>query len=94
MDTGFTGDVALPISAIRRLGLRRLGDRLFTLADGDRSIMNAYFGILFWHERPHDVVVIQSDGAPLIGMGTLWGSRVTLDALDDGGVIIEEISQQ
>ena len=54
--------------------------------------MNAYSGILFWHERPHDVVVIQSGGVPLIGMGTLWGSQVILNAEEDGDVVIQEIA--
>ncbi len=92
LDTGFTGDLALPASAIRRLGLTWLGERVFTLADGRRNAMNTYLGTLFWHERPLDVIVIQSDGAPLIGMGTLWGSQITLNAVDDGIVIIEEIT--
>ncbi|MYE53880.1 MAG: clan AA aspartic protease [Chloroflexi bacterium] len=92
LDTGFTGDLALPTSAIRRLGLPRLGERVFTLADGRRDAMNAYSGTLIWHERPLDVIVIQSDGIPLIGMGTLWGSQIILNAVDDGSVIIEEIA--
>ena len=74
LDTGFTGDMALPTSAICRLGLPRLGERVFTLADGRRDAMNAYSGTLIWHKHPLDVIVIQSDGIPLIGMGTLWGS--------------------
>ncbi|MCY4581025.1 MAG: clan AA aspartic protease [Chloroflexi bacterium] len=92
MDTGFTGDLTLPVSAIRRLGLPRLGERVFTLADGRRDSMNAYSGTLLWHERPLDVIVIQSDGVPLIGMGTLWGSQIILNAVDDGSVTIEEIT--
>ena len=92
LDTGFTGDLALPIIAIRRLGLPRLGERVFTLADGRRDTMNAYSGTLIWHEHPLDVIVIQSEGAPLIGMGTLWGSQIILNAVDDGSVIIEEIT--
>ena len=54
--------------------------------------MNAYSGTLLWHERPWDVVVIQSEAAPLIGMGLLWGNQVTFEALEGGGVIIEEIA--
>ena len=42
LDTGFTGDVSLPASTILRLGLRPMGQRKFTLADGVVSIMNTY----------------------------------------------------
>ena len=92
MDTGFTGDLSLPLNAIRRLGLSPLGRRFFTLANGERTSMNAYSGTLLWHERAQEVVVIQSGSAPLLGMGLLWGSRVTFDAMDGGGALIEEIT--
>jgi clan AA aspartic protease len=92
VDTGFTGDVSLPTSTIRRLSLRPLGQRLFTLANGELSVMNAYSGRVLWHERPHDVVVIQSEDAAMIGINLIWGSRVTLEARTDGNVSIEEIT--
>ena len=92
MDTGFTGDLALPINAIHRLGLPRLGERVFTLADGRTDTMNAYSGTLIWHGRPRDVVVIQTVGVPLIGIEMLWGNQIILNAVDGGSVIIEEIA--
>lgn len=91
LDTGFTGDLSLPLSAIHRLGLSALGQRAFTLADGTRSAMNAFSASVFWHESPRRVVVIQSEDEPLAGMGLLWGSRISLDALDGGNVTIEQI---
>lgn len=91
LDTGFTGDLSLPPSAIQRLCLPNLGPRSFALADGTRTLMNSYSGRVFWHEQPIEVVVVQSDGVPLIGMGLLWGSRVTLEAMSGGNVIIEEL---
>ena len=92
LDTGFTGDLALPIAAIRRLGLPPLGERIFTIGGGGRATLNAYSGTLDWHERQLDVVVIQSDGAPLIGMGLLWGSQIIVNAIEGGSVIVEEIN--
>jgi clan AA aspartic protease len=92
VDTGFTGDVSLPTSTIRSLSLRPLGQRLFTLADGELSVMNAYSGRVLWHERQHDVVVIQSEDTAIIGMNLIWGNRVTLEARTDGDVSIEELT--
>ena len=92
IDTGFTGDISLPTSTIRRLSLRPLGQRTFTLANGELSVMNAYSGRIIWHERPRDVVVIQSEDAAMIGMNLIWGSRVTLEARTDGDVMIEELA--
>src|SRR5262249_60579706 len=34
-----------------------------------------------WHGRERDVIVLEADGDPLIGMSLLYGSRVTLDVV-------------
>ena len=91
LDTGFTGDISLPTSTIRRLMLSPRGQRWFTLADGERAVMNAYSGRVIWHERPRDVVVIESEDVAMVGMDLVWGSRVTLEARDGGDVSIEEL---
>ena len=62
------------------------------MADGELSVMNAYSGRVLWHERPHDVVVIESEDAAMIGMNLIWGSRITLEARADGDVRIEELT--
>ncbi len=62
------------------------------MADGELSVMNAYAGRVLWHERPRDVVVIQSEDTAMIGMNLIWGSRVTLEARTDGDVSIEELT--
>ncbi len=56
--------------------------------------MNAFSASVFWHESPRRVVVIQSEDEPLAGMGLLWGSRISLDALDGGNVTIERITSR
>jgi len=38
--------------------------------------------------------VISAEGQPLIGMGLLGGSRLTLDAEPDGGVLVEELAEE
>jgi hypothetical protein len=38
-----------------------------------------------------DAVVLRSDSEPLLGMALLWGSRVTLDAIEQGEVSIREL---
>ena len=39
------------------------------------------------------MLVLQSDSVPLLGMTLLWGSRVTVDALGDGEVIVKNFNQ-
>ena len=91
LDTGFNGDVSLPIPTIRSLQLRPMGQRRFTLADGEVSVMNTYLGRFNWHEEPLEVVVVDSQGTAMVGMNLLWGSRITIEALDDGDILIENL---
>ncbi len=91
LDTGFTGYLTLPPESIRQLGLTSIGQRTFELANGELFEFAAYLAMVSWHGRLRDVLVLQSDSVPLLGMTLLWGSRVTVDALDDGEVIIEAL---
>lgn len=92
LDTGFTGYLTLPEDSIRLLGLPSVGQRTFELANGELSEFQVYLGSVAWHGRPSDVLVLQSDGVPLLGMTLLWGSRVTVNALSGGEVVIEEVA--
>jgi clan AA aspartic protease len=92
LDTGFTGYLTLPPESISQLGLPSVGQRTFELANGELFDFQVHLGSVSWHGRPSDVLVLQSDSDPLLGMALLWGSRVTMDALNDGEVGIEELS--
>ena len=92
LDTGFTGYLTLPADSIRLLGLQPVGQRTFELANGELSEFEVYLGSVSWHGRPTDVLVLQSDGVPLLGMTLLWGSRITVDALIGGAVEVEELA--
>ena len=45
-----------------------------------------------WHEREREVIVLQADGGPLLGMSLLYGNRVTMDIVENGDVAIDELS--
>ena len=92
LDTGFTGYLSLPRESINQLGLSSVGQRTFELANGELFEFQVYLGSVSWHGRPSDVLILESDSVPLLGMTLLWGSRVTMDALDGGEVTIEELS--
>ena len=91
LDTGFTGYLTLPGEVIRQLGLPSAGGRTFELANGERFEFEAYVAVVSWHDRPRNVLALRSDSTPLLGMTLLWGSRVTLDTLSEGEVVIEEL---
>ena len=91
LDTGFTGYLTLPTDSIQELGLPSVGRRTFELANGELFEFEAFLAAVSWHGRLRDALVLQSNSAPLLGMTLLWGSRVTVDALADGQVTIEEL---
>ena len=91
LDTGFEGDLILPLDIIRRLGLTSVDDYRAILADGREAFWAGYEGRVLWHGRPRSALILESDGEALLGMNLLWRSRVTLDVRANGDVVIEEL---
>ena len=91
LDTGFSGDLLLPSETIKEAALDPLDQITAALADGSLTTMNTWLGTIQWHGQPRNVVVLESDGHPLIGMNLLRGNRVIMDVIENGAVIIEEL---
>ena len=91
LDTGFNESLVLPPDHIQGLGLSSTGERVAKLANGEEVILNCWAGRIHWQGAMRDVLILQSDGEPLLGMRLLLGSRVTLDVVDGGLVKIDEI---
>ncbi len=85
IDTGFNGYLTLPANAITTLALPFHSMALATLADGSQIAIRKYEATVKWHDQDRDVLVLEAEGGPLLGMALLRGSRITLDVLDDGG---------
>lgn len=94
LDTGFTGYLTLSAETIRQLGLAPVGRRTFELANGELFEFEAYLAAVSWHEQLTDALVLRSGGDPLLGMTLLCGSRVTLDAVAQGEVSIEDLESE
>jgi clan AA aspartic protease len=91
VDTGYNGSLALPSQIIARLSLRFAGHRTGKLADGSSILLTMYSAFVEWHGRSKFVVIADGAAAPLIGMALISGSRLTIDAIEDGSVLIEEL---
>jgi clan AA aspartic protease len=89
LDTGFNGFLTLPNHVVRALGLPFVGNRRVTLGDGSIVALDLYLATVFWHAQEREVLVLQADGGPLVGMALLSGNRVVLHVIDDGEVLIE-----
>ena len=92
LDTGFTGYLTLPETVIEAVGLVSEGQRAVTVASGREETLEYYTAWVSWHDRLKKVGVFQSIDQPLLGMELLYGSRITVDAWEDGEVVIEEVS--
>ncbi len=94
IDTGFDGELTLQQTTIRHLGYPYSGSAGGTLADGSEVQFDYYEGRVFWHGFERPVAVIGAEGQPLVGMGLLGGSRLTLDAEPGGEVLVEDLAEE
>ena len=91
LDTGFTGDLTLPSSAIEQLGLPFIAVTSFRTATGTMAKFNTYDGTIVWRGQERDIYVLESNVFPLVGVGLLWGNSLSVDFRFGGDVIIMEL---
>lgn len=91
LDTGFNGYLTLPKEIITKLNLPLVGNRRAMLGDGQVVVLDVYMGAVLWHDHEQEVMVLQANGGPLIGMSLLYGSRVTLNIQEEGVVTIQDL---
>ncbi len=91
IDTGFNGFLTLPRDLVDALHLPFAGNRRATLGDGSVVELDMYLAVVVWNGQERDVLALQADGGPLVGMALLYGSRVLLDTVDGGPVTIETL---
>jgi len=91
IDTGYNGHLTLPSQLIGTLHLAFAGHRRGMLADGSDLLLDVYLATVIWHGKPREVLVSQAEGAALVGMSLLRGSRLKMDVVDGGHVAIEEL---
>ncbi len=89
VDTGFDGDLVLPAALIRDLGLEYQAE-VFAVVGDDRQVQFAtYAASVEWLDASRDVLVLEADSGPLLGMPLLHGCRLIVDVLEGGEVRIE-----
>lgn len=72
VDTGFNGELMLPLSAIEKLNLKSVGDESYKTASGDVINTTFYFANLNWFKRIIKVGVLAKTGEnALLGMGLI-----------------------
>ena len=84
VDTGFSGELALPPELIQSLGLEYIDDVRVVMADRQGRWVGAYDGAVSWHGEPMAVIVLDMGSEPLLGMALLLGSQLTVSAGQTG----------
>ena len=94
IDTGFSGDLTLPKSAIERLGLRwlrRAND--YTIGDASTRAFNVYAATIQWHDVIRYIAILESEIFPVVGVGLLWENNLSIDFVHGGSVTIAELPE-
>lgn len=92
IDTGFDGYLTLPRNVVKRLKLQPAGNRRAILGDGNTVVLDVYLAKVLWHRKERDILVLQAEGGPLVGMSLLDGNRVTLVIVTGGAVTIAPLA--
>ena len=88
LDTGFTGELALPENHTRQLGIVMNRRSRVTPATGQIIDVPAGYARVMWNENQLQVRVVQAGTSPLLGMELLWNNRIAIDAVADGAVTV------
>jgi clan AA aspartic protease len=91
VDTGFTGYLTLPQDDVVALALPFVSYYNAGLADGSRVRLDVHEATVLWHGVQQTVLVLATGYEPLMGMSLIYGSRLTLEGVDGGTVILEEL---
>lgn len=93
VDTGFTGELALPPRYISRLGLTITEDYQGRPVTGEFISMPAGDVVVIWQNRRRGATFLQVDSEPLLGMQFLWNHHIwnhhiAIDAVANGAVTL------
>ena len=92
IDTGFNGDVILPMDLVIALDLKLQGYQKARLGDGTITKFPIYIGTVIWDGQKQLVEVNAATTGTLIGMGLLEGYKLEIDSIRNGIVSITSLN--
>lgn len=93
MDSGFSGEIALPMSVVEDLELEYAQGRIVVLADGCYHQIETFKGSVFFADEWHDVIVYSTGGNPAVGMRLLRGAKISFETVPEGSINWERIER-
>lgn len=91
VDTGFSGDLTLPRTAIEMLGLSPNNRVNMQIGDGAFATFTTYRAAILWDGAPKDVTVVESEIWSVAGVGLLWQCNLSIDFAPGGNVLIASL---
>ena len=92
VDTGFSGALLLPLDFIAELRLPSVGTLHTVLGDGSTTRLKFYKGTILWEGQLRLISVGATTAVPLLGMDLLYGSKLTIEVVEGGEVVIRALS--
>lgn len=91
VDTGFNGELCLPLSLLRKHRFVWRGVRKVELADGSRVDSDLYEGEILWFGKHRKVTALATRSSEgLLGTEMLRGVRLEIDVDDDVVLITQK----
>ena len=91
IDTGFTGELCLPLEAVSLMGLPFRYDIPANLADNSEVLLPIHQAIALWDGEEREVQVIATGRRPLLGTALLDEQELVIQFTEGGLVTIEEL---
>ncbi len=88
VDTGFTGELALPPRYVNRLGLTTDDAIHGRPVTGEFISIPAGDAVVIWQNRRRSITFLEVDSEPLLGMLFLWNHHIAIDAVANGPVTL------
>jgi len=89
IDTGYTGELALPSQLIADLQLTQERINEFFLADGTPVRLHEFEAHVLWDNKLRKISVDQIESVPLIGMSLLYNHELRIQVYPGGVVQIK-----
>ncbi len=89
VDTGFAGELTLPIAAVEALKLPFVREIPANLADNSTIFVDVHEATIIWHGEKRITEVLAMGKNPLLGMRLLDGSEMNIQFADGGLVTLE-----
>jgi clan AA aspartic protease len=91
IDTGFTGELCLPLEAVSLMGLTFRHDTFANLADNSEVSLPLHEATVLWDGMERDVLVIATGRRPLLGTALLDEQELVIQFTEEGLVTINEL---